>query len=271
MKNKYITRWIKLIRPIRAIWAIILLIIGISAPCPAEQKPVFGSVANIVPLSYNEDGVVKGLFSDIFLDAAQRAGLEVSLKLYPVKRLDTYLRSGKIDGVVTLIRTKEREKYLTYFTSPIVISRTLVFVKKGREFPFTSVNDLMEKKIGILIGWKTENKAFEQHIKNGTIQNEQVIDQNQNLKKLMKDRIDCFIGTELLTLYRANMLGLAEHIVFLETPIAEHRVFSAISKHAKNIADPQTFIKKMDAALDEIQSDGTYDKLWKRYKVTTLK
>ena len=250
---------------------VVILIIGMSTPCMAEQAPVFGGVSDILPFSYKENGVAKGFFSDLFLEAAHRAGFKVSLRLFPVKRLWEYLESGKIDGCVTLVPTKAREEYLIFSTSPLLKSYTRVFVKKGREFPFASVNDLVGKKIGILIGWETENKAFNQAIKEGTVQTEEVSQQDLNLKKLMLDRIDCFIGTELLTWYRANDLGIAEHFVSLETPIGEHNVLFAVRKHSKNIANPQAFIEKMSAAIDEVVSDGTSDKLKKRYKVTPLK
>ena len=237
-----------------SVW-VIILIIGMSAPCIAEQAPVFGGVSDILPFSYIENGVVKGFFTDLFLEATDRAGVEVRLRLFPVNRLWEYLKSGKIDGAVTLVHTKARDEYLIFSTSPLFKSYTLVFVKKGREFPFASVNDLVGKKIGILIGWKSENKALEQAINEGTLQTEGVSKQDLNLKKLMLDRIDCFIGTELLTWYHANELGIAEHLVSLETPIAEHNVFIAVRKETKNIADPQGFVEKISAALDEVLAD----------------
>ena len=248
----------------------IVIMLGTPLHCLAEDALVFGGVPEIPPMSFEEDGVVKGFFSDVFREVAQRAGFEVTIELYPVKRLVVYLQAGQIDGVMSMVHTPEREKYLTYFPSPLIISRTLVFVKKGGEFPFKSIEDLEGKKIGVLLGWKTESTAFERAIQEGTIQIEAVVQQEQNLKKLRAGRVDCIIGTELVTWYYANELGLAEDLAALETPLAEHSVFSAISKNTKNISNPQEFIEKMAAALDEVLSDGTYEELQKKYKVTSL-
>ena len=253
-----------------ATW-VIILIIGMSVPCRAEQTAVFGALPDIVPLSYEENGIIKGYFTDMFLEAAHRAGFEVHLRAYPLKRVEEYLQSGEIDGVVSMVHTKAREEYLIYSTTPIAIGHTRVFVKKGRAFPFKSANDLVGKKIGAIVGWKTGNQALEQAIEEGTLQIEKVTQLEQNLKKLMADRIDCFIGTELLTWYRANKLEVAEYLEALKTPVSELSVFFAVTQHTKNIADPQAFIEKMSAALDEVLADGTSDKLKTQYKVTSLK
>ena len=66
-------------------------------------------------------------------------------------------------------------------------------------------------------------------------------------KKLMSERIDCLIATEQLTWYHANELGIATNPAALETPIAAISVFFAISRYTKNIADPQAFMKDMNA------------------------
>lgn len=252
------------------ILGMIILMLGISQSCLAEQPLVFCSVPDIRPLSFEEDSVAKGFFLDVFREVARRAGFEVTFTLYPLKRLEMYLQSGEVDGAVAMVHTKEREEYLVYSPAPIMVSRLLVFVKKGKEFPFTAINDLKGKKIGVILGWKTENIELEQAIQDGTIQIEEVARYEQNLKKLMAERVDCLISTEQLTWYHANELGVANALVSLETPIAEHSVFSVISKNTKNIVNPQEFMQKMSVALDEMLSDGTYKQLQEKYKVTSL-
>jgi len=257
---------------LRVVSVLLVTVVGLSSPSLAENTLVFGGLPNINPLSFEEDGVVKGFFSDVFRETARRAGFTITLKLYPIKRLEAYLQAGKLDGAVHLTHTPERDKYLTFLPTPLRISRTLVFVKKGREFPFHSVEDLEGKTVGVLLGWKAgRNTAFERAVQAGTIKIEPVVKVEQDLKKLMAGRVDCIIGTEQLTWYHANRLGVAKELAALETPIDVVTVFSAISTRSKNIPDPQEFIKKMDAALNEIMSDGTYKALQEKYHVTSLK
>lgn len=245
-------------------------IISISMPCLADNTIIFGSVTKNPPLSYEEDGVAKGFFLDVFREAAKRAGYNIRFTLYPMKRLEANLQSGNIDGTVHITHTKKREKFIIYSTSPILSGYSLVFVKKGREFPFKTINDLYGKKIGVILGFKVMNEAFETAIKEGKIMTKPVSKHEQNLKKLIAERIDCLIGTKNLTWYRANELGLAGQLVALDQPINEVSVYFAISKHTKNIAAPPAFMGAMNNALESVKSDGTYEKIQMKYKLMEL-
>lgn len=259
----HINKWVGVLT------VLIVTLSGTSIPCPAKDALIFGNITDAPPLSYEENGVIKGFFSDVFREAARRAGFEVSLALYPVKRLEAYSQTGEIDGVAALLHTKEREQYLIYSQMPIMVSRGRVFVKKGREFPFSAISDLKGKKIGIIAGWAMNNAELTQALREGTLQAEAVALHDQNLKKLMAGRVDCIIGTENLTWYHAHKLGIAENLVALHRPVAEYSVFVGVSQFTKNIRDPEAFLKKIDAALREIQSDGTYENFERQYKVTS--
>lgn len=249
------------------VWVCLMSTIGLSIPCMAEKTLVFGGLADSQPLSFEENGAVTGFFSDVFHEVAQRAGYNITLRLYPVKRLEVYLKSGEIDGTVTLSHTLKREAYLIYSATPVMTSRTLVFVKKGLEFPFNGINDLAGKNIGVLLGWKVVSQEFERAIQDGTIHTDPVSDHDQNLKKLMGGRIDCLIDTEQLTWHHAHKLGIAKDIVALEMPLNEISVYFAITKNSKNITAHQAFMKSMNDALDSVISDGTYGKLKKKYSL----
>jgi ABC-type amino acid transport substrate-binding protein len=86
----------------------------------------------------------------------------------------------------------------------------------------------------------------------------------------MADRIDCFIMTEQLTWYHANKLGIGDKISALDMVFAEVRPYIAISKKSQHIAEPLNFMKKLNAALDEVLTDGTYEKVQMKYGVKIL-
>ncbi|MBU1171501.1 MAG: transporter substrate-binding domain-containing protein [Proteobacteria bacterium] len=241
--------------------------INFSVPCLADNTLIFGSVSGSPPLSYEEDGVAKGFFLDVFRETAKRAGYDISFVCYPMKRLETNLQSGRIDGTVHITHTKKRDEFLIYSTAPVLSGISLVFVKKGREFTFKTISDLYGKRIGVILGFKVMNEEFEKAVQQGKIITESVSTHDQNLKKLLAGRIDCLIGTENLTWYHANELDLAKHLVALAHPIADIFVYFAISKHTKNIPDPLAVMRDMNAALESTKSDGTYETLLKKYKL----
>ena len=248
-------------RHVSLIGVFVIVITSLSIPCHAESPIIFGCLPGSPPLSFEKDGVNTGFFTDVFLEACQRAGYDIRLKSYPVKRLESYLQTGKIDGAISLIITPEREAYLVYSKTPVITSRTLVFVKKGLEFPFHTQRDLFGKNIGILLGWKLINPEFEEAVQQGKIHLDPVPGHEQNLKKLMSNRIDCLVGTENLTWHHAHKLGIDDKIVSLPLALAEVSAYVALSKKTKHIKDPQAFMDTMDAALESLISDGTYKAL----------
>ena len=248
----------------------IILLTGLIQPSMAENTLHFCSAAGIPPLSYADSGMAKGFFIDLLREISMRAGYDTEVKLYPVKRMESYLESGEVDGATALVQTEKREKYLIYSNTPVMVSRLTVFVRKGEEFPFKSVNDLKGKKIGFLLGYRTDSYELEKSIREGSVTVEEAVGYDQNLKKLIKGRVDCILTTEQLTWYHANELGIAGQITALDPPLSSHSVFIAVSKNTKNINDVDDFMRRINAAFNTVVSDGTYMQLQKRYKVISL-
>lgn len=243
----------------------------ISRPSTAKDMIIFGGIADIPPLSFEEEGVVKGFFNDIFAETAKQAGFDIIIKLYPLKRLFLFSETGEIDGIVSIAYKNEREVFLNYSKNPIFISHLLVFVKKGREFTYNSLKDLFGKKAGVMAGWSLFSNELENAVREGKIFVDEAASYSQNLRKLLADRFDCMVTTELLTWYHINKLGIADDIAVLDNPVSEARTYYAVSRKTKNISNPREFISKMNSALKEVLSDGTYEKYKKKYKLKSLK
>lgn len=239
--------------------------------CGADEILTFGGVPRVPPFSFKEDDVAKGFFPDLFRQIVQHAGVNATIKLYPFKRLNQYLQTGKIDGAISIFHKKEREAYLIYSASPILISRTLVFTKKGKEFPFDSIADLYGKQIGTLAGWSIRNKDYDVAKNEGKFVVSGAQSYDQNINKLMADRVDCMISTDQLTWFFLNKRNLTDDIVALEKAIDRNVTYIAISKKTKNILDTHTLMRKLNAAHTVIQNDGTYKQLLRKYGLRNIK
>ena len=241
-----------------------------STCCYAEKILTFAGVQNIEPLSFEKEGIANGFFPELFIEITKRAGFQARVTLLPFKRLNLYLQKGKINGVISIFYKKERESYLIYSKSPVLISHTRVFVKKGSKLAFNSIRDLFGKKIGMIAGWTVHNKQLKQAIKDNKVYIDATSRYEQNLKKLIRERLDCIIATEQLSWYYINKLGFKGKIVALDNNIAENRTFLAISKRSKNFSNPIQFMKKINMAINSVLSDGTHERLLRKYKVRDL-
>lgn len=250
---------------------VVIILTVFAGQCNAGEPLVFGGVSDIHPLAFEENNEVKGFLTDVFLEVARRSGYNnATVRLYPFKRLNKYLKEGRVDGTVSIFYKKERESYLIYSKSPVLISRTLAFVKKGREFSFDSINDLYGKTVGMLSGWTVHNVELEKAINEGKIKTDKTTRLEENVKKLMLNRFDCLISTEQITWYHINVLGFSGDIVALDKAITENKTYLALSKKSKNIPDPLKFIDTLNNALDTVLTDGTHKKIQKKYQVRSL-
>lgn len=250
-----------------------ILTIWILLPTLATGEPllIFGGVSNIPPLSFEQDGAIVGFLPDVFREIAANSEVEINIKLFPFKRLNIALEDGKVDGVISIFYKKSREAYLLYSEHPVLVSRYRIFVKKGHAFQFDTIPDLYGKRIGVLAGWSVNNKAYEQAVENGTIIVEGVPTYSQNFNKLMLGRLDCVVLSEQLGWYHAVQLGFNDNIELLDRSLSEISTYYAVSKNSYNIKDPKRLIKKLDAALTEMNRNGGFVKIQKRYGIRDIK
>ncbi len=235
------------------------------------EKLRFAGISETPPMAFEEEGIIKGLFPTLFFEIAKRAGFEATVELLPFKRLDKYLQTGIVDGTISIYHKQERESYLMYAKYPSLISYTRIFVRKGEDFPFSSVNDLSRKTVGTIAGWIINNPALDNAIKVGRITVDEATSYEQNIKKLIAKRFDCLIAGEQITWYHANKLGIAQEITLLDKPISESITYIAISKKSQNIPNYELFMENLNQALYSIISDGTYKAIQQQYGVRTLK
>nr|WP_227002218.1 transporter substrate-binding domain-containing protein [Aeromonas schubertii] len=66
------------------------------------------------PFRMMQEGQFRGLDVDILEAMAERAGVEVTIRRYPWGRALSFMQSGKVDLMMGLARTPERERYIDY-------------------------------------------------------------------------------------------------------------------------------------------------------------
>lgn len=217
------------------------------------------------PWIYEENGVIKGIDYEAFQKVAKRLKFDFTVKLLPFKRCFDYLIKGKIDGMLLLYYKKERESFVNYvLDAPMHYSKYYVFVKKGKEFKFNSISDLHGKIIGNIRTF-TISEEFDKAVNENKIIIEEVEYREQNITKLLLNRIDAFVSNYASTKLVLNKLKLSNEVVHLPHPIIEKPVYFAFSKNSTNVKDKDKMIKAFTQAINEIKEDGTYDKIFDKY------
>ncbi len=241
---------------------IIVFLLIMSSISFAEDRPLsFVCGKGFPPFSYEENGVVKGMDVETVEEMASRLNIKIKIELKPWKRVLSMTELGKSDGAFSCFKTAEREKF-AFYTSPVNYSTYSIFVKKGKEFNFSSITDLHGKFFGKNRGLAISDE-FDQAVKEGKIS---VVEISDNLVDLaMLNRFEMFVDNLLLTQYQLKKNKLIEQFTPLPKPITKARGAYLIISKAAAIKDKESLVKKITKVLREIHSDGTIQKIQNKY------
>lgn len=110
-----------------------------------------GTAAGIKPFAYtNEQGVVEGFSVDLMRESLARMGCEAEFVVGKVDELVAQLEAGEIDTVNMLVRNPQRREKFS-FTFPYLSLHAAMVVRKDSP-EFHSLNDMQDKRVGILSG-----------------------------------------------------------------------------------------------------------------------
>ncbi|MCP4345611.1 MAG: amino acid ABC transporter substrate-binding protein [Desulfobacterales bacterium] len=231
-----------------------------------NQSVLVLSTKDFPPFNYPRNGKVVGIDIDTIHEIGKRINVKIRMKYVPWKRLLLMLEHGDADAGFALFYTEKRAKYALYaFAEPMHYSTYNLFVRKGYEFEFNGLKDLYDKKVGIARAFSISNE-FDKAVKDGKIKIEEVNTSEQNLGKLMLNRVDVIVGNEIVTMYNANILNIRDQLSKLPMPIKKRgKAYLALSKASKNIKNKAELLEKINHAFKAVNADGTYQKIVDKY------
>ena len=196
-----------------------------------------------------------GLLGDLSIAALEKKGYSVVIESYPFARIMEYLKTGKIDFAPAISVTEERKTFLNFSSSIHETEQGFTF-KKGT-IPYITIKDLKPYTGGILRGsfWQQELEATGIHY-------EEVKGQEQNIKKLMANRVDFVCMPKEIALYLIKELkddpGQYEFC-----PLRTEEQTAGISKKT---SFPE-LLEDFNHGLALIKQDGTYDRILSSYQL----
>lgn len=223
------------------------------------------------PLVYhNEEGKLTGATVELIQEAARRLEIEVSTKIFPWKRALYLAEKGANYSICCAGRTEERLKYLYFPSVSITSEENVFFIKKGIKINFDeNLKDFSKINLGIISGYVYA--SIQDAIENGRFKSVQPVTTiDQNLKKLLAERIDVFIGNKLVVIYNLKKLGMYDKVEIVKKPggnedwiIDDWPVYWAFSK--KGLQDP-SYMEKVSQVIQEMKADGTYKNILSKYE-----
>ncbi|MCP4118435.1 MAG: amino acid ABC transporter substrate-binding protein [Desulfobacteraceae bacterium] len=242
--------------------ALFVCIFAISAGlCARETNVVKLAAFNYPPFYYEKDNMVQGIAVELVDELFSRMNMKLEIKIYPLKRALKNLKTGRHDAIMILIKTPEREQYLSY-TSPVVTVRGLIWWaadRKGAGIEFERLEDLTPFRIGVTRGY-SYGVEFDNLLKKMTVE---VVNSNaSNFKKLLWHRIDAFPCNEIVAkgIFKNNK-AFEGKFVHSKKAFIEWVLHMAISKKS-GLTDK---IDEINSIIDDFKKEGFINNTVKKY------
>lgn len=242
----------------------LLLLLGmlLAGRAGASEPPVVIATVERTPLAYMENGKLTGLFYDLTVEAFRRMGRPLDFRLLPWPRCVAELRSGEIDGTLTMFRTPEREAAFAFGDEPVLQQIVSLFVKKDDPLAFSGdLSVLSSKRIGVIYQTSYGPRLDQVLADRAAASIETEHSMAELVKMLAHGRIDVLPGDRGRILGAAAVAGLSDKIRELRPAIEVMPGFAAFTK----IRDLADIARSFDHALRAMKADGTYAAILRRY------
>lgn len=207
------------------------------------------------PFNYTADGKLTGLSTEVVQQLAKKVGHPEDIEMLPWARAYGLIQQSDGQILFSMTRTEEREKMFKW-VGPIASNKWVFFAKKGSGVTIASLADAKKvEKIGTY-----KDDAAESFLKaEGFTNLDSVLNDEQNVPKLVAGRINLWIVGELQGIHKAKAKGVADQLekVF---DVKDTQLYIAFSKNT-----PDAEVAKWQAALDAMKADGSIDALVKKY------
>ncbi|MFZ5571623.1 MAG: substrate-binding periplasmic protein [Thermodesulfobacteriota bacterium] len=182
----------------------------LTGPCLIQADEPLQIVTDVwPPYAFEQNSILAGTDVEIIQAVFAQLTIPIQIHIYPWKRCLYMMENRQADAILDASVTPERRTFLFFPEEPVSEGITVFFVKKGRQIPYRTLQDLNGLRAGALIGYsycdEIDNAPFMKKA-------ERVASLDQNFKKLMANRIDFFVEVAAVGHSTAKSLGISNQI-----------------------------------------------------------
>lgn len=263
-----VPREVFLLSPLRRAIAILVGLGIFGAPLargnnPAEEMPcpvvTYTTNPNYPPYHWAlGDQVFQGASIEL-LGMVLPPNVQAKPLVVPWKRALALAEEGKVDLLLSLRNTPERQIYLDFLQHRAFPNPIVVFVRQDRAFSFQSWKDLKGKRGGVSLG-DTFGAGFDTYWRT-ELQIEEAPSLEENFKKLAAGRIDYFVSGLFPGKSYLDRQGLGKQIVAIGKPISNQDIYFAFSR--KFICP--ALKAHLELRLEELDRKGVPERLLRKH------
>lgn len=226
----------------------IMVLLGWNVVAYAEDVFIHVVADTYKPYQYEEDGVVKGIATEIVRAVLDRAGFKYDVNIYPWARAYDMALNKKNVLINSILRTPIRENLFTW-VRPVALSEKVFLYKlpSNTKIKINSLEDAKNYNIGVM-----RESAYHQFLKKeGFLKIDPVTHNVQSIKKILKNRLDLILKNEPGMLADLKDEGLPSNALEPVFLLFEQTPFIAMNKNTST-----EVVERMKTAYDELAKEG---------------
>lgn len=242
--------------------ALVIFICFFAMSCPtyAEVSQLHVGLSTSYPPFYffDKNDRPAGICIDILNQVARSMNISVHYDSFPWKRMLKYGKEGKVDAVMPLFKTAERETFLYFTETGLVDEANSFFTSSSNPIQYSGkLADVIDRTIGVIDTYSYGEAFDNTEFTNKTI----VQDANQLILLVRNKRVELGIGNSKVISYYARKSNTADEIHFLSPPVTINQLFIGFSK--KRI--DQDFVHKFNRQLKNFVATKAYEEILQSY------
>lgn len=236
----------------------LLLALTLSCSVAQAEGRKLEIVAPEYPPYYGRELEDNGFISEIIVEAFNRGGYETELRFLPWKRALKATQDGTHDGLFTIWHRPEREEWFL-FSDPLPANELVFFKQADRDIAFSSYDELKPYQIGVVLGYAPPPGFADADLKTAEAK-----DDEQNLRKLLKGRVDLVLIDKILAQHIINttLPEAQSKLEWIDPPAHVDIQYLVVSKA---VEDHETIMAAFNKALAGMQDDGVLEEIMAKH------
>lgn len=239
---------------------IISIFFAITCPAYAEVTQLHIGLSTGYPPFYffDENNKPAGICIDIINQVAQSMNLSVQYDSYPWKRMLNYGKEGKVDAVMPLFRTDEREQFLNFPETGLIDEANNFFTSNANPISYSGkLADVTNHKVGVI-----DNYSYGEEFDTADFTDKTIVNNIEQLILLVQnERVELGLGNLQVVSYSAKKMDVADKIHFFDPPVTIIPLFIGFSKKRVN----QDFVNQFNEQLQKFKATKAYEEIIQAY------
>jgi polar amino acid transport system substrate-binding protein len=186
-------------------------------------------------------------------------GIRCEPRVLPWKRTLLMAEEGRIDLVLSLRITPEREKFLVFTSHRAFPNPIVVFVRRDRPFPYAGRQDLKGRRGGVALG-DTFGNGFDEYWR-AELTVETAPTMVENFRKLDAGRIDYFVTSLYLGRAYLSRNPTEHEIIPLQPAISNMDIHFGFSRRSPFAG----LVGQVSTRLEELDRQGLLEQVLERH------